>query len=361
MAKPIIKKIQPFDAKKDYEISFAWTGNRAYANRIIIYDNESNKLVWDDTVSSFAFTHTIPADTLSNGQKYVIQAQIYDVDDTPSSLSDKVLFCTFETPDFYFHQLPENARITNASFSASVYYYSSDAESIGSYRFYLYDSTKKQLLVSSALTDLSDIRYTYRGLENNTVYYIRCVGMTVNGMELDTGYTEISVHYENPNTYARIYADPIPSQGCVRVATNLIVIQYNGTETFSYEDSMIDLRDRTLYYDEGFLIEDDFTVILKGTNLWQNADILKLDGSRAGLTLSSHIYSDGRLRFRLLVPNGIGNYLLYSKPLVFENEDMVTLMIRKKNDSYQLTVFPETAPAAGELLLQDAECPTGGE
>ena len=312
MAKPIINKIQPFDANRPYEISLSWNGNRAHANRILIYDNGTNNLVFDDTVSSFALKHTIPANTLTNGKKYVIQAQTYDVENIASPLSDKVLFYTFETPDFYFNNIPENGKVTNASFSASIYYYSSDWEDINTYIFYLYDSTKKQLLESNILNDSFDISYNYRGLENNTFYYIRCLGVTVNGMELDTGYIEISVKYENPNTYSRIYSTALPSQGCVQIASNLIIIQYNGTESFEYPNGMIDLRDKTLYYDEGFLIEDDFTVIIRGLNLWQNADIFKMKNEKYGLTLSSHIYEGDKLRFRLLVPNGVSNYLLYS-------------------------------------------------
>lgn len=341
MAKPVILHVNPFDAEKPYEISLSWTGNRAHANRILIYDNETNKLVFDDMVSSFALKHTIPAYTLTNGKKYVIQAQTYDVENIASPLSDKVLFYTFETPDFYFNNIPENSRIANASFSASVYYYSSDWEDIGSYKFYLYDSTRKQLLQSSTLTDSFDISYNYRGLENNTVYFIRCVGVTVNGMELDTGYVEISVKYENPNTYSRIYSTAIPSQGCIQVATNLIIIQYNGTDTFEYPNGMIDLREKTLYYDEGFLIENDFTVIIRGVNLWQTNDIFKMDNGKFGLTLSSHIYDDGKLRFRLLVPNGVSQYLLYSDEQIFDDEDMVTVIIRRKNNIYQLKVFIE--------------------
>lgn len=341
MAKPIVMKITSFDANKPYEITLSWLGNRAHANRIIIYDNQTNKLVFDDIVSSFALKHTIPAYTLTNGKKYVIQAQIYDVENIPSPLSDKVLFYTFETPDFYFNNIPENDKITNASFSASIYYYSSDWEDISTYKFYLYDSTKHQLLESNTMTDSFNISYTYRGLENNTVYYIRCVGVTVNGMELDTGYIEITVKYENPNAYSRIYATALPSQGCVQVTSNLIIIQYNGTDSFEYIDGMIDLRDKTLYYDEGFLIKDDFTVLIRGINLWQNADIFKMNNENLGLTLSSRIYGEGKLRFRLLVPNGVCNYVLYSDEQVFENEDMVTIAIRRKNNVYQLKVFVE--------------------
>ncbi len=57
------------------------------------------------------------------------------------------------------------------------------------------------------------------------------------------------------------------------------------------------------------------------------------------LTLSSRIYDEDKLRFRLLVPNGVNNYLLYSDEQVFENDDMVTIMIRRKNNIYQLKVF----------------------
>ncbi len=339
MAKPVIMRISPFDANKNFEISISWTGNRAHANRIIIYDNDTNNVVFDDMVSSYALKHTIPAYTLQNNKKYTIQAQTYDIENIPSALSNKVLFYTFATPDFYFEDLSENSVISNSSFTATIHYHSDDWEDISKYVFYLYDASKKQLIESSEMTDDYNISYTYKGLDNNTVYYVRCIGVTVNGMELDTGYVEITVKYENPNTYARIFSTPLPSQGCIQVSTNLIIIQYNGTDQFEYIDGMIDLRDKTLYYNEGFLIEDNFTVIIRGMNLWQNADIFKMNNNNLGLTLSSHIYTNGTLRFKLLVPNSVSNYLLYSDELSFENKDMVTIVIRRKNNVYQLNVF----------------------
>lgn len=341
MAKPQIQKIKPFDADKDYEISLVWTGNRSHANRIIVSDYETNAIVFDDMASSFALKHIIPAHTLTNGKKYVIQAQTYDVENNPSALSDKVLFFVFKTPDFYFKDLPENNLIANSTFTANIYYYSEDWEDISKYVFFLYDSSKKQLLESKELTDNFNINYTYRGLDNNTVYYIRCVGVTMNGMELDTGYIEITVKFENPNQYARLYATPIPKHGCIQVATNLIIIQYNGTDTFNYIDGMIDLREKTLYYDKGFLIKDDFTVLIRGINLWQTAEIFKMSNGNLDLTLSSRIYDEGKLRFKLTVPNGVSNYILYSDEQVFTNTDMITVAIRRKNNVYLLKVFIE--------------------
>lgn len=341
MAKPYIQKILPFDANKDHEIVLSWTGSRSHANRIIISDYETNSVIFDDMTSSFALKHTIPAHTLTNGKKYTIQAQTYDIENKPSALSDKVLFFVFKTPDFYFKDLPENNLIANSTFTANIHYYSDDWEDISKYVFYLYDASKKQLLESKELTDGLNINYSYRGLDNNTVYYIRCIGITVNGMELDTGYIEITVKFENQNQYARLYATPIPKQGCIQVATNLIIIQYNGTDNFDYIDGMIDLRNKTLYYDKGFLIKDDFTVLIRGMNLWQTAEIFKMSNGDLDLTLTSRIYDEEKLRFKLTVPNGVSNYIIYSDEQVFTNTDMVTVAIRRKNNVYLLKVFIE--------------------
>ena len=350
IAKPIIKHIQPFDANKDYEISISWLGNRAHSNRIYIYDNETNTLVFDHTVSSYALKHIIPANTLTNGKKYVIQVQMIYGENISSALSDRVLFYTFSTPEFYFDNITNKSIINNSSLTTSIHYYSPDQENIGKYVFYLYDSSKKQLRSSNELTDNADISYIYQGLDNNTVYYVRCIGVTLNGMELDTGFIEITVKFENPNKYARIYATPLPSQGCIQVSTNLVIIQYNGTDSFEYIDGMIDLRDKVLYYDKGFLIKTDFTLLLRGMNLWQTADILKMNNGNLGLTLSSHIYTDDTLRFRLLVPNGVGHYLLYSEPLVFKNTDMITIALQRKNNIYQLKVFMKPVSSINDAM-----------
>lgn len=361
MAKPIIKKIEPFDANLDYEIRLSWTGNRAYANRIIIYNNDTNDVVFDDTVTSFSLSHIIPAHTLTNGKKWVIQAQTIDEQGVSSTLSDKVLFYTFETPNFYFSNIPTDNKVTSSSFGASIYYYSSDWEDLNTCIFHLYDSTKKLLLESDPIfNNDNEITYAYRGLDNNTVYYIRCIGVTVNGMEVDTGYVQINVNFENPNAYTRIYTTNLPSQGCIQIASNLIIIQYNGTDSFTYEDGMINLIDQTLYYDEGFNVEDDFTIIIRGTNLWQNADILKMNNGNMGLTLSSHIYPGGNLRFRLIVPNGVSNYLLYSEPLVFENSDMITIAIRRINNVYQIKTFIELGYTTEGNMWYGTLRPTNG-
>lgn len=340
---PIIKKIIPFDADKEYEISISWNGNRAYANRIIIMNSKTLEVVFDDTTPfpSFSLTHKIPAHQLLNGKEYIIQAQIFDQKNTPSLLSSNTNFYTLKTPEFYFYNLPNDHVVSDASFDVSMYYSSHDWESIDNYRFYLYDSTKKELLCSEILYDDMYLNYTYRGLESDCVYYLRCVATTIHGMTLDTGYVEITVKYKTPDNYSRIYATNNPKQGCIQVSTNLIIIQYNGTEEFEYINGMINLIGRTLYYDEGFLVEGDFTLIIRGMHLWQTEEIFKMSNGIDNLNISSRIYTDGTLRFKLSVPNGIGHYILYTEPQKFSNEDMVTVCVRRIDNIYLIQCFTE--------------------
>ncbi|MDE6608596.1 MAG: hypothetical protein K2K54_12720 [Lachnospiraceae bacterium] len=342
MSKPIINKIVPFDADKGCTVSLSWNGSRAYGSQIIIRDAKMPEtIVFDDTISSFSLVHAIPPGILLNGREYIIQAVIFDREENPSPASAKVNFYTYKTPDFYFYNLPKDHVITNASFDASMYYFSADMESIDNYRFYLYDSAKKELLCSDVLYDDMYLNYTFRGLESNCVYYLRCTGTTIHGMPLDTGYIEVTVKYETPDTYSRIYAVNKPKQGCISVATNLIIIQYNGTEEFEYNNSFINLINRTLYYDKGFLVEGDFTLIIRGMHLWQTREILKMKNDEDGLTISSRIYTDGMLRFKLTVPNGIGHYILYTEPQKFSDADLITICLRRINNIYQLQCFTE--------------------
>lgn len=340
MSKPIIKQIQPFDAVKDTYIEFVWTGIRCKANRIVVYDNTTNTSVYDNTVTSYALRHKIPSNTLQNGNKYNVQIYVTDINNNVSSPSDKVLFYTLQTPTFRFEDINDKDVIKSSSLTAYVHYYSADWEDITTYTFYLYDSTKKLILTSDAFTDPNNLSYTYRGLNNDSIFYIQCKAITVNGMELDTGLVEIYVIYENQSEYSRIYADPIPKRGCIKVSSNIVIIQYNGTEDFTYENGMINLVDKTLYYDEGFLIENDFTLIIRGKNLWQTAEIFKAkNADQMGFTISSRIYPDNRLRFKLTVPNGVGNYILYSSPLEFGNDNIVTLAVRRIDNIYQIYVL----------------------
>lgn len=321
-----------------------WNGNQSYANRLIIYNAETLKVIYDKKINTFLHTHSLPAKTLKNGEKWIAQFQVFDEDNIGSDLSDKLFFQTFKTPLFYFYGLKEGQTIRTASYEATIYYLQENYEDLQSYKFYIYDGTKTLLNESDTLYDSYNIKYTYKGLDNHTVYYLQCHGITSNGMEVDTGYIQIYTDYKMPSTYGIIYAENDPLHGYIKYHTNIKVIECgNKDKVFKFENGMLDLRndDEGIFYNEGFVIENDFTLTLRGMYLNQTATILELRNTKFSITISSYLYGNGTTRFKLTASGGLSNYILYSKPLTFKEKDMVCIWIRRINDIYQLEVLIE--------------------
>ena len=355
MAKPIIKSMSPPDATKSFDIGFVWNGDRAYYNRVIITNNKTNAVAYDNKVETFNLYQTIAANTLSNGGTWIVQMSVFYRDPSntnnylESELSDKYIFPTLTTPTFSFTDLDATAdnKVETSSYQAQIYYDSKENEKIESYMFSLYDVTKKFLFETDRFTDPYNITYTYRGLDNMTDYFIRCRAITHYGIELDTGFVRIHVKYQNPSTYSRIYATPLPNRGCIEVGSNLIVIQYNGTDEFEYNDSFINLTEKTLYYDEGWEIADDFTVIIK-MQYMEYGQVLRLTNGVNDITVSARVYADGKTRFKLKATNGLSNYILYSSAEVINYEDKIVVGIHRKGDLYAMKVLTDNSEATGD-------------
>ena len=345
MAKPIINKITHVDALIDYAVTITYNGNQPYSNRLVVYDADTMKVVYDVTEISFLLKHTIPANTLVNGKKYAVQAQFFDIDGIASSLSDKYYFWTLETP-----LLNSGDTIKAASFTVNVHYEQSNWEDIMSYKFSIYDSSKKLLSESETLYDIINISYTYRGLSNDTTYYIRCIGITDKGIDLDTGYVNVFIKYENANLYSRIYSECNEHNGNVKYYTNLILIEPD-EDNYEYENGYIDLIGKTLVYNTNFIVSGDFTMSIKCKNAYRESVLLKCSNENYGFTLSSIFSDDGQLMYKLVVPNGICNYILYSEKIQVDAEDLVTIHIRRINNVYLLKVFTEFGGGIHEYNL----------
>ncbi len=320
----------------------SYLGNMPYSNRIIIYDARTLSSVFDHTTSGISLEHTIPANTLINGKKYAVQGQVYDSNGNPSTLSDKAYFWTATTPLFYFKNIDDNDTITTASLYAELIYDQPEFEDIAEFRFQLYDEVKRLLDESEIFYSTENMNYAFRGFENETFYHIRAVGMTSNGIILDTGYIRIYVKYKNPSEFSNIYAKCNEDNSVVTYATNFTVINPSTNDEYEYNNGFINLIDKTLVYDKDFIINGDFTMSIRGINMYRSTTILKCSNSDYGFTVSSYIYDDGQMRYKLTVPNGISNYILYSQPISPDANDIVTLHIRRINNIYQLVCFIDT-------------------
>lgn len=349
MSKPTINKIIPFDASYDYTVSMSYIGNMPYKNRIIIYNARTLSIVYDHTSDTgISLEHIIPANTLTNGNKYAIQSQVYDGAGTESALSDKAYFWTATIPSFYFDNVNDGDTITTASLYAELIYDQPEWEDIAEFRFQLYDEVKNLLAESETVHTTDHMNYAFRGFENERFYHIRAVGMTVNGIVLDTRYIRIYVKYKNPSDFSNIHAKCNDNNSVVTYNTNFTVINpskdsISGNDgDYEFYNSFINLIDKTLVYDKDFIVNGDFTMSIRGINMYRTTTILKCSNDNYGFTLSSYIYDDRWMRYKLTVPNGICNYILYTDPVMPDAGDIVTVHIRRINHIYQLICFTDT-------------------
>ena len=59
-----VHNIRAFDASASQNIPFGYSGSQCIKNKIIVYDNSTNSIVYEKTVTTFSLSNTIPANTL---------------------------------------------------------------------------------------------------------------------------------------------------------------------------------------------------------------------------------------------------------------------------------------------------------
>lgn len=346
MAKPIINYIYPFDATKDKRITFTFTGDLPYKNRLIIYDAETLSVIYDFTAASRVLYCTLPANTCVNGMKYAASIQCFDMNDNPSALSDKTYFWCLDQPSFYFSNVESGDVITTSSLYAELLYYQDQDEELMQFQFFIYDSKQVLLAESQVYYSTDYLTYKYSGLENEKIYYIRAKGLTEHGTELDTGYIEIDVHTDYDNAdFTNIDVVCNNNSSVVTYYTNFVIV--NSVEdgsTYEYEDSYINLTNTSLHYATGIHVEGDFLLCFKIKEFYDTATLLEVADDYYGFTVSSYVYDNGDLRFKLTVPNGLTPYILYSEPFIPEPTDVFIVYVKRVNNVYQMYVYMTENP-----------------
>lgn len=359
MAKPIINYIYPFDATQDKRITFTYTGDLPYKNRLIIYDAETLSVMYDVTSASRVLYCTLPADVCTNGQKFAAAIQCFDANNEPSGLSDKTFFWCLDEPSFYFSNIESGYVVTTSSLFAELLYYQPQDEDLMQFQFFIYDSKQVLLAQSQVYYSTDYLTYKYSGLENEKIYYIRAKGLTQHGTELDTDFIEIDVHIDyDDEGFTLIDVDCNVNSSIVTYYTNFVIV--NSVEdgsTYEYEDSYINLTNTSLHYASGISVTGDFLLCIKIKEFFDTATLLEAADDYYGFTLSSYVYDNAELRFKLTVPNGLTPYILYSEPFIPEPNDIFIIYIKRVSDVYQLYVYMTENPEINTNMFFGVEEP----
>ena len=346
MGKPIVNKINTFDATSDYVVTFTYSGNQTYKNRIIITNSSNNAIVLDETITTMKFVHTIQSSTLENNVSYIAQISVFDENGVESSLSDKVFFTCYTTPNFSFENLSlvNQNTIASSSYLATVSYSQAQSRQLKSYVFYLYDATKTTIVKQSDMLYYSsgnEVSYTYKGLNNNTIYYFKCIGTTVDGGIVDTGFIKVYADYIVSSIYSELELTNNKIGGYIQGVSNFKPINGTVSGDYTIENGILNIPDGSVTYKDGFLISGGHLVGISVKTPKNNACIFEESNGIDSIKLFHYIYESLHY-FKLVVENGLFNYVLYSDRVTITTDELVTIYIQRENNIYQLYVIQNT-------------------
>lgn len=283
LTQPILNPIAAFDASRANTVSFVVIGGaQVIANRLVITNNRTGSIVYNQIQSTMKLEHNIPANLLVNGTYY--NAVVYTIDsaNNESVGSTPIPFYCYTQPTLTIDNMPSSEIIENGTYEFKGTYAQVEGELLDSYQYTLYDSNRNVLSRSPLIYYNADssLAYTFVGMSNDTSYYVTLTGETINGTQITTGFLYFSVRYIQPASFAICDLVNNCENGYIQISSNVIAIdgKSNPSPPIYIDDKEVDLRDPESWvrWNEGFNIKDDFTMRVWGRDFNDNSKIITL-------------------------------------------------------------------------------------
>ena len=350
---PQLLSTAAFDATQDHAFVFIVTGgDQVVASRLIVKNNVTLEEVYNQQIQSFNFEHILPANTLTNGSYYQATITTYNAAGQASTPSSPIQFYCYTTPTMVFSNLPSGNVIANSSFAFEVTYAQAEGELLNSYSYTLYDAQGSQLATSgvqyvgSTEQPPTVLTYTFSGLSDGLSYYVYADGQTVNGTEVTTGRTLISVRYDNPDLSAVIELTDNCQGGYVTVRSNFVEVigkSEPDPPPFVKDNTAVDLRQGGYYtiFNEGYTIGGDFTASAWGYDFDTNVEIIGFNdeyGNRVSCRLMVDYEDNAKVYVDCTVTSANGTkYYIYTPSIPAPNEnDKVQIWVRRISGLYDV-------------------------
>ena len=265
-----------FDATQAHVFTFnVYSGSQITGSKLTIKNNATLETVYDGTETSYAFEHTVPANTLTNGVYYQASIQTMDAQGNFSPASNIIQFYCYSAPTLVFNNIPTANIIPSASFAFEVKYNQAEGEALDNYVFNLYTTAGTPISTSGRLYNTTTtvptvFAYTFSGFNNGEDYVVEVNAVTVEGTQITTGKQTVFVQYSQPGMFSSLYLTNNCKNGYITVQANVIGIngeadpmppnyQKIGTET------VVTLKDNEyVQWTEGYEIPENYTLRIWG-------------------------------------------------------------------------------------------------
>lgn len=268
-----------FDATYEREFKYLWASgnNQSVANTLIIRDNETNTIVYNTKQETLLLKHVLPANTLQNGKTYNVCIQVFDRDNNASELSDTLIFKCYTTPTISLNIVNEQV-IRSSAYLFTISYSQSEGEELQYYSLELYDGNKQKLYNTGARYNI-EAGITLTDFIDNTSYYIKAYGQTINHMEIETDLILFHVEYITPELYSYMTVENRDLYGDIQFTSFLVSIEgkgVNGESTFIDGEYVDTVNGVAVKFDENFSFSNGIiSLVGKGFSVNQPFLIMK--------------------------------------------------------------------------------------
>lgn len=239
MAKPILSPIGIFDSVVGTTVYFNiyTTSNQVSDYIYSVYDSQSNRLLFSGNGSSddlnysvtngYSFAFSPNAALTNRAENYYLQLKVkLQGDDEYGEESAATTFYCKDKPVLSFANIRQDreniVELSSGIFTMSYIYVEDQGETLKNYQYKFYDSNKSEIESSSIFYGAMSHSYSVTGLQNNQTYYIRGIGETKNGFNLDTGFYTIKTSFSSINNGYALEATNDYKNGLIKVTSHFI-------------------------------------------------------------------------------------------------------------------------------------------
>lgn len=273
---PTLTQQNAFDATQVHVFTFnVYSGSQITGSKLTIKNNATLETVYDGTETSYAFEHTVPANTLTNGVYYQASIQTMDAQGNFSPASNIIQFYCYSAPTLVFNNIPTANIIPSASFAFEVKYNQAEGEALDNYVFNLYTTAGTRISTSGRLYNTTTtvptvFAYTFSGFNNGENYVVEVNAATVEGTQITTGKQTVFVQYSQPGMFSSLYLTNNCKNGYITVQANVIGINGEADpmppnyETLLGENVVKLQGNQYVQWTEGYEIPENFTLRIWG-------------------------------------------------------------------------------------------------
>lgn len=221
---PVLNAIPAWDVGNGRTFTFVvpeGEGDVVTGNILTVLNNSTSAVAYRKQTTSYQYSISVPpnASGLQNGVYYSAYVQTLNADGGISEASNTIQFYCYTTPSWTL-DIASGSMIDSSSINPHIHYLQTEGELLYSYTFTLYDNSQTQIATSGiqyVTSSSSDVQFNYEfdGLENNTAYYIRVTGTTIENTSLDTGYIRFTISFTQLEQYDAIYAEVNCDEGYI--------------------------------------------------------------------------------------------------------------------------------------------------